>query len=46
MVNPIVRSEVVETGFGFYSDEGIRAISACQITSPLAQDTLGNNLPG
>lgn len=46
MVNPIVRSQVIETGFGFFSDDALRALSVCQITSPVSQDSLGNYLSG
>ena len=42
----IVRSEVVETEFGFYTDEEIKSLSVCKVTSPLAFDALGNALPG
>lgn len=41
----IVRSEVVETNFGLYVDDEIKNLSACQITSPLTFDALGNALP-
>ena len=42
----IVRSEVCETTFGFYSDEEIKIISNCKITSPITHDSLGNALLG
>eukprot|EP01035_Chromulina_nebulosa_P018336 gene18336-24027_t len=42
----VVRSEVIETGFGFYSDDELKALSVCHITSPLARDALGNPLNG
>ena len=42
----IVRSEVAETSFGFYSDEEIKKMSYCKITSPLTHDALGNPLQG
>ena len=44
MSSTIVRSEVIETGFGLYTDDEIKALSACQITSPLSEDELGNAL--
>lgn len=45
-MNRIVRNEVTETGFGFYSDNDIKSLSVCKIISPVAQDLLGNNLQG
>ncbi len=46
MVNPIVRSEVIETGFGFYGDDALRLLSVCKLTSPVSQDALGNPIQG
>lgn len=43
--NAIVRSEVVETGFGFYFDKDIKHLSCCKITSTLTEDALGHSLP-
>lgn len=42
----IVRSEVHETQFGFYSDDEIRQLSVCKITSPEARDGLGHPTQG
>ena len=42
----VIRSEVVETGFGLYSDEDIKRISVCRITSSVSNDQLGNPLQG
>jgi hypothetical protein len=42
----IVRTEVTETGFGFYSDDDIKRLSVKRIISPVSQDMLGNNLDG
>lgn len=44
--NHIVRSEVTETAFGFYSDEEIKNLSYCKIISPVTHDALGNALAG
>lgn len=41
----VVRSEVVETGFGFYVDEEVKHLSCCKITSTLTEDALGHSLP-
>ena len=46
LANSIVRSEVTETQFGLYTDEELRDLSVCKITSPLARDGLGNALHG
>ena len=43
---PIVRSEVSETHFGFYSDDDIKALSVKKIVSSVARDTLGHALVG
>ena len=42
----IVRSEVVGTSFGFYTDDELKALSVCRITSPVVYDALGTALPG
>jgi hypothetical protein len=42
----VVRSEVVETSFGMYTDEEFKNMSVCKITSPVAFDALGNVLRG
>ncbi len=42
----IVRTEVLETGFGFYTDDELRLLSSCVVNSTLAQDVLGNALTG
>jgi hypothetical protein len=42
----VVRSEVREVGFGFYTDEELMKLSVCKVTSPISQDSLGNCLPG
>lgn len=42
----LVRSEVREVGFGFYTDAELLQLSVCKITSPISQDILGNSLPG
>lgn len=42
----LVRAEVREVRFGFFSEEEVRALSVCRITSPVATDTLGNSLSG
>lgn len=42
----VIRSDVIETGFGFYTDESIRKLSVCQITSSVSQDALGNYIQG
>ena len=44
--NQIIRSEVKETAFGFYSDEEIKALSVCKVTSPVTKDALGIPLVG
>jgi hypothetical protein len=45
-MSAIVRSEVTETGFGFYTDDDIKNLSVMRIVSPVSQDLLGNNLEG
>ena len=45
-MSAIVRSEVTETGFGFYTDDDIKKLSVMRIVSPVSQDLLGNNLEG
>jgi hypothetical protein len=45
-MSSIVRSEVTETGFGFYTDDDIKDLSVRQIVSSISQDLLGNNLEG
>lgn len=42
----IVRSEVTETRFGFYSDAEIRNLSVVRITSGVTEDALGHLMPG
>ena len=42
----VVRSEVSETGFGFYTDDELEELSCCKITSTLAIDPLGVHLFG
>ena len=44
--NQIIRSEVKETAFGFYSDEEVKALSVCKVTSPVTKDALGIPLTG
>jgi len=44
--NVIVRSEVIQTGFGFYTDSQLEQLSACQIQSPVSFDSLGHALTG
>ena len=45
--NTIVRSEVSETNFGFYSDyEKKNLLSMCQITSMVTEDDNGNLIEG
>lgn len=43
---PIIRSQVIETSFGFYTNDEIRKLSVCQLTSPVAQDSLNNYIQG
>jgi hypothetical protein len=45
-MSTIVRSEVVETGFGFYTDDDIKDLSVRQIVSSISEDLLGNKLEG
>lgn len=40
--NLVIRSEVTEVQFGLFSDEDVRHLSCCQISSPIAFDGLGN----
>ena len=40
-----IRSQVSSLSFGLHSSESIRSLSACEITSPVAFDNLGNALP-
>lgn len=42
----MIRSEVKEASFGFYSDEELKRLSVAKITSPVTRDTLGNTLSG
>ena len=42
----LVRAEVREVRFGFFSEDEVRAMSVCRVTSPLATDSLGNCLSG
>ena len=42
----VVRDEVHETKFGLFSEDEIRAISVCRVTSSVAYDALGNTLQG
>jgi len=46
MMQNIIRNDVVEMGFGVYSEEEMKALSICKVTSPLSMDSLGNPLPG
>jgi len=41
----LVRSEVVETGFGFFTDKDLKSLSCCKVTFTLSQDALGRYLP-
>jgi len=41
----IVRDEVKEVVFGFYTDEDILKLSVCQVKSPVARDALGHPVP-
>lgn len=45
-MHQIVRNEVVEMGFGIYSEDEMKALSVCKVTSPISTDSLGNPLPG
>ena len=40
----LVRSEVVETGFGFFTDKDLKSLSCCKVASTLSQDALGRYL--
>ena len=42
--DPIPRAEVSITGFGFYTDEEIKELSRCQVTSNLLKDSFGQAL--
>ena len=42
----IVRTEIEEVGFSLYTDEEVRNLSVCKITSPIATDALGNVVQG
>jgi DNA-directed RNA polymerase beta' subunit len=42
----VIRHEVEEVRFGFFTDAEIKAISVKQITSPVTFDALNNALPG
>jgi DNA-directed RNA polymerase I subunit RPA1 len=42
----VIRHQVEEVRFGFFTDAEIRAISVKQITSPVTFDALNNALPG
>jgi hypothetical protein len=42
----LIRDEVTDIGFGFYSDDEVKANSRCLITSSVAFDPLNNALPG
>ena len=43
--NVVIRSEVVETNFGFYSDEEKKCIlSACKVSSMEHEDVNGNTI--
>jgi hypothetical protein len=44
--NAVIRSEVKEASFGFYSDGELKKLSVAKITSPVTRDTLGNALAG
>ncbi len=44
--NIVVRSEVIQAGFGFYTDKDLEQLSVCQVTSPISFDSLGHALPG
>ena len=41
-----IRSEVIETEFGLYTDDDVQSLSVCKITSPISFDALGNVLEG
>ena len=45
-MSQIVRNEVIQTSFGFYSDEDVELMSACKVFSPLSLDSLGNIISG
>ena len=45
-MSQIVRNEVVQTSFGFYSDEDVELMSSCKVFSPLSLDSLGNIISG
>ena len=40
----IVRDEVKEVVFGFYTDDDILKLSKCQVKSPIARDALGHSV--
>jgi len=42
----VVRNEVSETHFGFYSEAEIKSMSVCKVNSSVAYDALGNTLSG
>lgn len=42
----VIRHAVEEVGFGFFTDDEIKALSVKRITSPLTFDTMNNPLPG
>lgn len=42
----VIRHAVEEIGFGFFSDEELRALSVKRITSPTTFDSLNQPLPG
>jgi len=40
----IVRDEVKEVVFGFYTDDDILKLSKCQVKSPITRDALGHSI--
>ena len=45
LVNAVIRQQIEEVTFGFYTDDDVRNRSVVEITSPLAYDALGTTLP-
>ena len=46
MSNIVVRSEVKETLFGFYTDEDIKSLSVCRVISPETLNEKSEPVPG